>query len=236
MKNLEELEVQTLEKQNLEKIRNLCDNLLTQRKEEVKLILSDWLEYCFIRVNKPWRAFVGKRKFRPIPIHRSFSLAKLTEPYKQGTIYKSWSYFSWPDLPDSIIIEVLENLGFVVSGPRICLSVPIHKKGEPYTFAQEWVKRINHNYSLYVASEKKLAKTYYSMVLSDLCNYPHEKILSRDGYTLFSYFTFETELNRSKKCNFTLFQLLKGVGIEPYFEDGEYAGLRVWDTSPFPCS
>lgn len=214
----------------VEELRNLCDNLRTQRKKEIILIVSDWLEYHFIRKHKPWRAFVGKKKLRPIPIHRSFSSVKLTEPYKQDTIHETSYYFQWPDLPDSIIIEVLESLGFIVYGPKLCLAVPIHKKGEPYTFAQKWVKRINDNYSFYVDSEKKLAETYYHTILSDLCNFPHEKILSREGYTLFSDFTFDTELKISPKCSRTLLSLLNNIGIDQHFENGKYAGLRLLDS------
>lgn len=214
--------------EDLKKLRNICNSLHLQRREEVKLVLEEWLENYFLNGNRAWRAFVGKKHLRPIPINRDFSIYKSNSSYENP--HNNRQYFQWPDLPDAEIKEIIEGLGFVVSGPRLCLALPASEKGKSLTFAQKWVKRINDNYSKYVDTEKKLARHYYHEVIDQLCNIHPTKIVSREGYTVFLDFKFDSELKLSRICVNRLRRLLHDARIEEYYdENSKYLGMRVFD-------
>lgn len=199
-------------------LHNFCNEVRNQRREEVKVVLTNWLER-FITEHKRWRAVVGNRRCRPIPIHRNFTKDPLFSDYR----------LLWPDLPDKEIQEVIESLGFVVTGENchfFCLSVPPCEKGKPLTFAQGWVRKINHNYSVYVAHERKKAEFFYHVILSELCDTSATNVKMCDGYTLFEGYKFKTEI--SSKCAHYIRTLWAKDGIEQYYDEhGSYKGLRV---------
>lgn len=209
----------------VEDLRKLCDQVHNQRKEDVKAILTDWLEYSFMTSPKPWRAVIGNKKCKPIPIHRSFPSYKLRESYQKIEREPINNYFHWPDLPDKEIREIIESLGFVIAEHALSISVPAFEKGKPLTFAQEWVQKINNNYSFYVRTERKKARTYYLELISQLCTTPITNIETCDEYTLFEDFKFEPIMSR--KCNRYLKKLLLENGIEEFYEEKKYKGIRI---------
>lgn len=199
-------------------LHNFCNELRNQRREEVKVLLTNWLA-GFIANHKRWRAVIGNRKCRPIPIHRDFTKNPLFSNY----------YILWPDLPDEEIQAVIESLGFVVTGKNcnsFCLSVPPYENGKKLTFAQEWVRKINHNYSVYVAHERKKAEFFYHVILSELCDSSATNVKICNGYTLFEGYRFQTEI--SSQCYHYIRSLLAKDGIEQYYDECDgYEGLRI---------
>lgn len=138
-------------------------------------------------------------------------------------------YILWPDLPDEEIQAVIESLGFVVTGKNcnsFCLSVPPYENGKKLTFAQEWVRKINHNYSVYVAHERKKAEFFYHVILSELCDSSATNVKICNGYTLFEGYRFQTEI--SSQCYHYIRSLLAKDGIEQYYDECDgYEGLRI---------
>ena len=129
-------------------------------------------------------------------------------------------------MPESFIREYLENLGFVLTKGEICVSVPAYKKGESLSFAQKWVRKINHSYSEFCLNEKKLAEKMYSDFIQELIETPVEKIKIRDGYVLFEKFKFSKEL--SWKCYNNMKRTMKEDGyIFKVYDDKEYIGVGV---------
>ena len=59
---------------------------------------------------------------------------------------------------------------------KILLTIDPLEKGEKLTFAQEWLKKINHNYYMYCSSEIKRAKELYPQYIERLIETPKEKI------------------------------------------------------------
>lgn len=124
----------------------------------------------------------------------------------------------------------LEELGFVITEHRISLTVPACEKGKKLTFAQEWVKKINSSYSQYCLNEKKKANELYSEFISKLHSTSAESVKTYEGYTLFERFKFETEI--SAKCATYIRALMSHDGVEEYYEDGKYKGVRVLQQPP----
>lgn len=218
----------------LQELRDFCNTVREQRRKDVESVLTDWLESRFIESNNPWRAIIGNKKCKPIPIHRDFSSKKIKDPYDKD-FYNIWhDIFYWPDLPEKEIREIIENLGFIIvknkchpnDPDKLCLAVPAYEKGKPLTFAQEWVKKINYNYSLYIVDNRKKAEQYYNKVISKLCESPIKNMSTRDGFTIFENFEFEVPMDY--KCYSYLRKLLNDSGIEDYDdEEGNLRGLRV---------
>lgn len=208
----------------IEELREFCNQVREQRRNDIKAILNDYLETYFIANPRPWRAVIGNKNCKPIPIHRKFYVKKTRKLYVKKEPTKC-DFFSWPDLQEAEIREVIESLGFVITKSCISISVPAHEKGKPLTFAQKWVKKINDNYAVYVVTERKKARAYHDELISSLCTTSVEKIKICDDYTLFQDFKFETTMSRI--CSNYLKKLLLDDGIERYLEEGEYKGIRV---------
>lgn len=202
-------------------LREHCDQLRIQREEDLKSILNDYFESSFIEAHRPWRAVIGNKRCKPIPIHRDFSSSDVTT-----SCYK----FIWPNLSEDLLRKSLENLGFVITEHRISLTVPACEKGKKLTFAQEWVKRINSSYSQYCVNEKKKANELYAEFISKLHSAPSESVKTYEGYTLFEGFKFETKI--SQKCANHIISLMSRDGLEQYYEDGKYKGIRVFQQPP----
>ena len=203
----------------VEELRQHCQRLALEREEELKEVIEDYFLATFIAANRPFRAVIGNRKCRPVPIHQTFIELSCNELLCHEV--------KWPNLSEELIRKGLENLGFVITKQEICVSVPPYKKGSKMTFAQEWVKKINDNYSDYCAYEKKKAKEAYSEFIAALVSVPKESIMTFDEFTLFCDFKFEGEI--TKKCLKFLKKMLVRDGIEEYFENGEYKGIRVFN-------
>lgn len=195
----------------------------TLQKEALKSVLNDYFESVFIAGHRCWRAVIGNKRCKPIPIHRDFSFSQT------GQDELVLEKFRWPNLSEKDIREELVNLGFVVTGPSIAISVPPYEKGKRLSFAQEWVKKINYCYSLYCKSEKELAKSLYLEFLSELGGTPCEDIKIYDEYALFSGFRFSKTM--SHICYRAILALMKHDGIEEFYENGEYKGIKLY---PFP--
>lgn len=218
--------------ETIESLRSFCNKVHEQRREDVKKALTDWLEE-FILKNRRWRAVIGNKKCKPISIHRNFySNKKSRKPYIKPPVnmYSPTRYY-WPDLSDAEIKEIIRSLGFVVSGGpgefwAMAVSVPKPEKGKSLTFAQEWVKKINHNYSLYCAKEKENAKKYFKEIISDLCNMPIEQVKTESDRVLFEGYQFKTPV--SSKChNYIRAEMAKN-GIKEYYVDENNFGIQVF--------
>lgn len=203
-----------------ENLKSYGSTLRERRIKEVKTVLEAWLNSFVEEKHRPWRAIIGNRKCKPIPIHRDVH-------FVNHKYFLSYSLY-WPDLPEKMIIEIIESLGFVVSGPLLCLSVPAYEKGKPLTFAQEKVKYINDSYSSYVLKTKQEAKAYYQEVLGLLFSMSEEQISSFDNYTLYRDFKFPTPISRD--CYHYLKLYLSRNGIQELFdENGNYLGMQIFD-------
>ena len=201
-------------------LRQHCEQLRKEREEELKSVLSDYFESTFIAGHKPFRAVIGNKKCRPIPIHRWF-LAFSGERLLNCKI-------QWPNFSEDMLRKELENLGFVITKDRISISVPPCEKGAKLSFAQEWVKKINASYSDYCANEKKIANEMYSEFILALRSIPAESIRIYDGYTLFC--DFKVDYKISSKCATFMKRLMKRDGIAECYEDGKYMGIKVYNS------
>ncbi len=229
---------------NVEVLRNKCKEIHQQRQQEVELILTDWLE-LFISTGHAWRAVTGNKKCKPIPIHKYFRnsdrLTTTYDEYKKGYNFRRLNEFRWPDIPEKEIFEIIESLGFIICTfnhlsytlANMCLVVPDSKKGQPLTFAQKWVRKINHAYSEYIVSEKNLAKNYYESMVSQLCDVPYETIQIYDGYALFKGFEFNSS-NISLRCARYVRTMMHKDGLKELYENREYKGICVFYDPPQP--
>ncbi len=202
-------------------LRKHCSSLCAEREKNLQSTLSEYFESAFIGKHKPFRAIIGNKRCKPIPIYRDFAFS----------IQESYGFkLVWPNFSEETLRKELSNLGFIITENKISISVPSHKKGEKPTFAQEWVKKINHSYSVYCANEKKLAEELYPDVINKLHSTPAENIITYDGYTLFQNFRYERSISR--KCATFIRRLMVRDGIKECFENGEYKGMMVLKHTP----
>lgn len=202
----------------LNQFREHCNKIYNERRNDVKFVLEKWLESFITKKRRPWRAIEGKKKLRPIPIHRNFGNEKKRN--KEDLVPVSAFYFYWPDLPDEEIMNIIKDLGFniycrgeTISLNNISLAIPAPKKGESLTFAQEWVKKINDSYSKYVAKEKLKAKEHYKNLLHDLSGYDTYDIRIDKEFMIFENYESEFAKAMSPKCKSELAKLLAKDGI-----------------------
>lgn len=197
----------------IEKLRTEREN---EAKAEIEKRLEKFFQEFFIEAHKPWRAVIGNKRCKPVPIHYHISF------YKDSCIDENWM---WPDMPESFIREQIEKLGFVLTESPMCISVPAYNDGT-VTFAQEWVKKINHSYMVYCQNEKKMAAKLYPEYIDELINTPNEKIKICDGYVLFEEFKFSKVISR--KCAHFLQRIIAEDGfIFEVKKDGKYVGTGV---------
>ena len=204
----------------VKELRQYCEQLHNERKEELKSVLNDYFERAFITRHRPFKAVVGNKRCKPIPIHRGF----LVFSRKAVLNYK----IQWPNFSEDLLRKELENLGFIITNNRISISVPPYEKGAKMSFAQEWVKKINASYSDYCANEKKIANEMYSEFILALRSIPAESIRIYDGYTLFC--DFKVDYKISSKCATFMKRLMKRDGIAECYEDGKYMGIKVYNS------
>lgn len=188
----------------------------SEAKLQIEVALNEYLQKAFIEGHRPWRAVIGNKRCRPVPIHHGI---KFYGEYFHCEVPR------WPNMSEEFIREYLEELGFVLTESWICASVPAYKKGDQLSFAQKWVKKINQSYSIYCTQEKKKAIGMYSEFISELTLTPPEKIKFYDGYTLFEDFEFSKRI--SSKCAHFMKQMLKKDGIEICFDEHIYEGVIV---------
>lgn len=203
----------------VKELRQHCERLTSKREEELKSALSEYFHSTFIAGHRPFRAVIGNKKCKPIPIHRTFVAFS-------GETLLSYK-IKWPNFSEELLRKELENLGFIITKNRISISVPPYEKGAKLSFAQEWVKKINASYSEYCANEKKVANEMYSEFISALYSVPVESIKTYDEYTLFCDFKFDRKI--SSKCATFIRRLMTRDGIEEYYEDGKYRGIKVYN-------
>lgn len=209
----------------VEEIRENCNELELTRKEELKSMLNNYFKDRFIKWHRPWRATKGNKETSSIKLYRTHLVLNVVSVSEKevGMCY-------WPNFSIEKLCKELENLGFVFMDDDDSIAVPAYQKGQELTFAQEWVKKINYAYSEYCSIEKEVAKELYSKMISGLSCVPIENQITADGYTLFSNFAFETVI--SKQCRRFLKRLMKNDGIEEYYDDEVYKGIRVLHKSP----
>ena len=208
---------------SIQELRERCDQLHIQREEALKAVLVDYFESSFIEGHSPWKAIIGNKNCKPIPIHRAFRTFGANSSYCRP--------FEWPNLSEELIRKHLKSLGFAVTEDKIRLSVPACEKGKKLTFAQEWVKKINHSYSQYCAKEKRLAKEVYSALISQLDSTPDKDVKTFEGYTLF--YGVKSENPISAKCAAYTRSLMARDMIEEYYdESNNYVGIKVYHPQP----
>ena len=203
-------------------LRKFCENLKDERIKEVKSTLEKYFEAQFLSSTpRPWRAITGKKKCKPVPIHRTIWF---NDP-------KSDYFYQWPNISKEMIHQELKNLGFnviVYENGNILLTIDPLEKGKKLTFAQEWLKKINHNYSMYCDGEIRYAKELYSQFIELLLLTPKEKIEIYEEYTLFR--DFKTNECISRKCAKHLKKMLEAEGIEEvYDKNRKYIGVKVFN-------
>lgn len=219
----------------LEDLRQKCKEIAEkEHREAVKESIEYWMMNKAIPKHRVWRAVIGNKKCKPVPIHRDFSYrSRREEPYKNSAMVDQLGYVMWPDLEYEEIKRHLESLGFVIGNlsEKLALSVPAPKKGEPLTFAQKCVKIINQQYSLYVEEEKIKAKNVVEDFITELYNTPDDKIRRGNGCTIFEDFVYSKTI--SKECCRFCNRYLKQNGIIAYYEDSDgrqvYEGVAVMD-------
>lgn len=199
------------EKKTMEDLREYCNIVKTERKEEIKEDLEAWLNKKFGYGLKPWRAIIGKKVVKPIPLN-------LYEVDRE-----------WPNVTKEFIKKTIEDLGFIVfeslNGTGLVLAVTKCKKGQKLTWAQNKIRQLNHDYSQYVANEKVKAQKYFDKIISDFCNFESSKPLLGDGYILFE--NYKSGITISPKCKKFINRLLRENKMEECFENGKYLGIRV---------
>ncbi len=211
----------------VQELRERCNNIREEQIEEVRKTIEYWIEEVVIPKNVPWRAVIGNRRCKPVPIHKDFSVRKKNI---NGIILKNGE-ICWPNFEDEIIREYIECLGFVI-GKRsdyLAISVPPHEKGKTLTFAQECVRKVNDNYSCYCQREKSKAKELFSEVIEEIYNTSIYEIQENDDCVIFKDFKFSKKV--SKECARFSNRLLRKNGIKPYYEEvngkRKYIGLAV---------
>lgn len=204
--------------EQLMQFRKRCNEIYDERRNNVKFVLENWLESFISVKHLPWKAIEGKEKLRPISIHRNFSSNKTRN--KEDLIDEHVGFFRWPDLPDEEIMNIIKGLGFniycrgeTLTLKNMSLAVPATKKGEPLTFAQKWVKKMNDSYSKYVAEEKCKAKTHYNNILRELSSYDSKNIRIDNEFIIFENYESELTKSMSQKCHSEVFKLLNKSGI-----------------------
>ena len=211
----------------LKQLRKRCNEIHEQRRNAVKLVLEQWLESFITFKHYPWKAVEGNKKLSPIPIHKDFWNFDKERDANSLTPHRVSNFF-WPDLLDEEIIDIIKDLGFhiysrseQISIENMCLAIPPYKDGEPLTFAQEWMKKINDSYSKYVADEKLKAKSHYKKVLRELANYDINKVRIDKEYIVFEEYQYDEVL--SCKCAAELARLLEKDGIRTrYNKDKDF--------------
>ncbi len=201
-------------------LRRYCKELREKREEELKTVLDDYFCDNFIAEPRPFRAVLGNKKCKPIPVYK-----KILEPCKAKN---ESCFYQWPNFSEELLRQELENLGFVVTKNKISIMVPPYEKGKELSFAQEWVRKINQSYSKYCASQKKFADKMYSKYVLELLSINPERIKTYQSYTLFCDFEFGYRV--SPKCETYIKRLMMRDGIEPYYEDGKYRGIKVYNS------
>ncbi len=215
------------------RISRLYEKAHQERVEELKFVLNIYFENEFIKAHRPWRAVIGNKKCRPIPIHRSIRF-----PRKE---YEGSNMLVWPKMDEETLKMELENLGFVIKdyknineelkglgikiiADKISISVSPIEKGKELTFAQEWVKKINQSYSEYCAKEKRLAMSIYSEMMVELGKKSTKEIELRKNKELLFY-GYKQNYTVSQKCNKYINRFMRENGVRECFEDGEYKGI-----------
>lgn len=199
------------------------ETLKREKENELKFVLGVYFEKYFIRAHRPWRAVIGNKRCKPIPIHRNIYFPKNDNKCLGGLLL-------WPNMDEELLRDELKKLGFVLTNNAISVSVPKRKKGKKLTFAQECVKEINYSYSEYCLLQKNIASQLYSEVVRELRRIPSKDIkLCKDGEIMFLGYKIEKTID--SKCYTFLKRLMKEDGMYEYFEGDEYKGLKLTNTS-----
>lgn len=201
-----------------------------EHKEEIKRTIEYWIDKKVIPSHRPWRAVIGNKRCKPIPIHRDFApMSKKRSIH--GDMEDLLYGIMWPDFEESEIREHIESLGFVI-GTRskyLAISVPSTKNGESLTFAQGCAKKVNDNYSRYCQKEKHKAEEIFPQFIEKMYNTPTDNIKIGDNCVIYKGFMFSKRV--SQECATFCYRLLKKEGIEPYYEEIEgkkkYKGMAV---------
>ena len=201
-------------------VRERCSQLYDERKEELKLVLCKFFEEEFISKHRVWRATPFNKKYTPVPVSKYFS------SFPEEKVKK----YSWPNMSEEVVRKLLRELGFFVSESEIFLCVPPIEKAKKLTFAQEYVKKVNHAYSVYCAEQKKKAKEVYSDLLSSLKEHSDKNVIIYDDYTFFK--NVKINFKEIEKKGYKMVKkFMKQDGIEECFENGEYC-IKVYHDNP----
>ena len=208
----------------VKELREHLERIRVEREKNLKFILEHYFEVVFIQSNKPWRAVIGNKKCRPVPIHRDFKPIGKEATYPKKN---DWGWqLCWPNMSEEVLRQELVKLGFILTKDWISISVPPCVKGEEVTFAQEWARKINNNYERYCNQERKKAKTIYAKLITDLMSWPQESVKTCQTCTCFEQFEFVVEA--SSKCLGFIKKWLVRDGIEMNCESNKPQCVKVW--------
>jgi len=138
-------------------VRRRCDAANVETKQTIQNMIEAYFESEFINRNKPFKAFSGVRRCKAIPIYRPYY-------YWYGEELISLN-LQLEKFDEDFVRKELEKLGFVLTKDKIRIMVPPIKKGKSLTFAQQWVKRINYNYSRFCKQEYEKGERIYSELI-----------------------------------------------------------------------
>ena len=98
-------------------LRKHCSSLCAEREKNLQSTLSEYFESAFIGKHKPFRAIIGNKRCKPIPIYRDFAFS----------IQESYGFkLVWPNFSEETLRKELSNLGFIITENKISISVPSH--------------------------------------------------------------------------------------------------------------
>ena len=198
--------------------------------EQMQDVMERWFRGEFIEKHRSWHAVYGHRYCKPIPISSCFS-------FPGDEIKKR---YVWPIKMPDWIDTYLVDLGFLTTGrtaegnlgvmvPQMPRSRIIRK-----SFAQQWVERINNEYARYCDKERKRADASFQQMMTELCEWPEEKIVKHDGRFLyrdyfFSHVAHIGSVGSPQYQKFFRRRLSEYEILEVTDQEGNYVGLICAD-------
>lgn len=215
----------------INELRNYCKDLQIYREDidlykvsyEDKLvdlisILDNYFKVSYIQANKPWKAYDVEKWIEYSGIREFVKL--------------------YPDITEKELRSLFATLGYKVyfmgddsrfyeySG--ISIIPKFFKEDGKLSYAQNWVRRINRNYSEYCKFEIRFAREIFPEFLDELMKTPAKKIEVYEDRVVYRDFHFSIG-PLSKQCLSKLKKILRENGIFQLFDksDGHYIGIEV---------
>ena len=199
------------------------DRPLMDQMEEV---MGRWFQQEFIDKHRSWHAVYGHRFGRSIPICSCFSFPD--DPVKKRYV--------WPTkLPELIDIYMID-LGFIPFGRCVEKNLSVMVPQAPFSrlvrrsFAQNWVKKINEEYSIYCSKEKRRADASFEVMMGEMGEWPESKIEKYEDKVLYRDYSFShmTHIGDTGSREYRKFfnrRLMDNGILEATDQEGNYIGM-----------